>query len=140
MGDDPFNLQRFVDAQNPVYESVCAELRAGAKRSHWIWFIFPQIQGLGTSAMSRMFAISSADEARAYLDHRILGARLQECTQLILGIENSSLNQIFGSPDDMKFISSMTLFASVSAPGSIFSNAIDRYSPAGPDAATLERL
>src|ERR1051326_7646632 len=110
---DPFNLQRFVKAQDPVFDQVCAELRAGRKRSHWIWFIFPQIRGLGHSAISAAFAISSQQEAEAYLNHAILGTRLRDCTRLVNLAEGRAIDQIFGFPDDMKFRSSMTLFAEV---------------------------
>jgi len=105
-----FDLQRFIDAQNTIYAQVCAELRAGRKHSHWMWFIFPQIEGLGHSAMAHRYAIASLAEARAYLAHAQLGARLRECTQLVAAIEDSSIDDIFGSPDNMKFHSSMTLF------------------------------
>src|SRR5579872_261335 len=113
---DPFNLQRFVNAQNPIYAGVCAELRSGRKRGHWIWFIFPQLRGLGSSAMAVAFGITSAQEAMAYVDHPVLGPRLTECTRLVNLVEGCAINQIFGHPDDLKFRSSMTLFASV-APG-----------------------
>jgi uncharacterized protein (DUF1810 family) len=106
--DDPFDLRRFVEAQNAVYEEVCAELRAGRKETHWMWFIFPQIQGLGRSPTAVRFAISSRDEAVAYGAHKILGARLRECTALVNAVEGRSVSQIFGFPDDLKFHSSMT--------------------------------
>jgi uncharacterized protein (DUF1810 family) len=105
---DPFELQRFVDAQAPVYAEVMSELRNGRKRSHWMWFIFPQIAGLGHSAMARRYAIASHDEAVAYLAHPILGPRLRECTQVVCNIQGRSIEQILGSPDDIKFRSSMT--------------------------------
>src|SRR5215813_7094342 len=108
--DDPFDLQRFVTAQAPLYERVCAELRAGRKRSHWMWFIFPQIQGLGSSAMAQRYAITSLAEAAAYLDHPVLGPRLRECTGLVNAVDGRSAHEIFGSPDDMKFHSAITLF------------------------------
>src|ERR1700761_3711440 len=108
---DPFNLQRFLDAQAPVYDQVRRELEAGRKRSHWMWFIFPQILGLGQSAISVRFAIASLDEARAYLAHSVLGARLRECAVLTLAFEGATARAIFGSIDEMKFHSSMTLFA-----------------------------
>ena len=108
---DRFDLQRFVEAQAGVYERVCAELRAGEKRSHWMWFIFPQIKGLGSSPMAVRFAISGLEEARAYLDHAVLGPRLRECTGIVVGVEKRAVGDIFGYPDDMKFHSSMTLFA-----------------------------
>src|ERR1700753_2225748 len=104
-------LDRFVDAQDGGYERALGELRAGRKTSHWMWFVFPQIKGLGFSAMARRYAIASLEEARAYLDHPILGDRLRDCTELVLLHRDSSARQIFGSPDDLKFHSSMTLFA-----------------------------
>src|SRR2546425_8541472 len=109
--NDPYNLQRFVDAQEPFYEEVCRELREGYKRSHWMWFIFPQIKGLGHSPMANKFAISSLQEAEAYLNHPILGPRLRECSRLVTLLEGRSIDQIFGSTDSLKFRSSMTLFA-----------------------------
>jgi uncharacterized protein (DUF1810 family) len=108
---DRFDLQRFVDAQAPVYDTVLDELRNGRKRSHWIWFIFPQLQGLGRSPTAVRFGIASLAEARAYLAHRLLGSRLRECTRLVAGIEGKSAHDLFGWPDDMKVRSSMTLFA-----------------------------
>src|SRR5438552_788440 len=109
-----YDLQRFVEAQDPVYEQVCAELRRGKKTSHWMWFVFPQLSGLGTSAMSRRYAISSVEEAAAYLRHPILGPRLIECAELVLQVSGKTANEIFGSPDDLKFRSSMSLFARAS--------------------------
>jgi uncharacterized protein (DUF1810 family) len=123
--NDP--LQRFVDAQNPVFEQVCAELREGRKQTHWMWFIFPQIKGLGTSPMAIEFAISSRQEAEAYLKHSVLGPRLRECTRLVNQVERRSVNQIFGYPDDLKFRSSMTLFASTSCENAIFKDALQKY-------------
>jgi len=136
---DPFRLQRFVEAQDPVYAQVRAELRAGRKRSHWMWFVFPQIRGLGHSPMAQRFAISSRAEASAYLAHPVLGARLRECTGLVLAIENGDIRAIFGHPDDLKFHSSMTLFSEVGEGETIFPRALVRYFD-GPDRATLERL
>ncbi len=107
---EPFDLQRFVEAQAPVFERVCAELEAGRKESHWMWFVFPQIEGLGRSPTAQRFAISGRDEAEAYLRHAVLGPRLRRCTELVNGVEGRSAHQIFGAPDDMKFHSSMTLF------------------------------
>ncbi len=112
---DPHDLQRFVDAQNPVFDQVLSELQAGHKRSHWMWFIFPQIRGLGASPMANRYAISSIAEARAYLGHPILGPRLRECTRLVTEIEGRTIAEIFGYPDDLKFRSSMTLFAHATA-------------------------
>lgn len=125
--DDSFNLQRFIQAQDPVFKRVQAELNAGHKRSHWMWFIFPQLSGLGGSEMSRHFAIRSKEEAAAYLNHPLLGSRLRTCTQLVLNIENSSIAGIFGHPDDLKFHSSMTLFAQVAGTNSDFHRALDQY-------------
>ena len=124
---DPYDLQRFVDAQNPVFDQVLAELRAGRKRSHWIWFIFPQIRGLGASPMANRYAISSIEEARAYLDHPILGPRLRECTRLVTEIEGRTIAEIFGYPDDLKFRSSMTLFAHATPDNEVFTDAIAKY-------------
>src|SRR5882724_5032291 len=109
--DDPYDLQRFVDAQNPVYDRVRAELRSGRKQTHWMWFIFPQIAGLGHSAMAQRYAISSLQEAQAYLDHAILGSRLRDCTGLVTRVEGRTAREILGPPDDMKFRSCLTLFA-----------------------------
>jgi uncharacterized protein (DUF1810 family) len=137
---DPHHLQRFVDAQAPVYNHVCSELRKGDKRGHWIWFIFPQIQGLAYSATAARFAISSREEAVAYLDHPILGPRLRECTRLVTLVEGRSLDQIFGYPDDLKFRSSMTLFAQVTADNRIFLEALEKYCGGEFDRLTLDRL
>jgi uncharacterized protein (DUF1810 family) len=138
--EDPFDLQRFVEAQRAVYERARDELAAGRKRSHWMWFIFPQIEGLGSSVMSRRFAIASREEAGAYLTHPLLGRRLRECTQLVTGIEGHSIHEIFGSPDDMKFQSSMTLFSEVTDDNADFRAALEKYFAGKPDAATLARL
>jgi uncharacterized protein (DUF1810 family) len=136
---DPFDLGRFVSAQKPVYPEVIRELSAGFKQSHWMWFIFPQIAGLGFSAMSKRYAISSRAEAMAYLAHQVLGSRLRECTQLMLDAKGLSARQILGAPDDLKFHSSMTLFAAVSNEPA-FAEAITRYFAGVPDQATLEIL
>lgn len=125
--DDPYDLQRFVDAQHAVYETVLAELRQGEKRSHWMWFVFPQIAGLGHSAMSKKFSIKSLDEARAYLRHPILGPRLIECTTLVNEIEGRTLHDIFGYPDDLKFRSCVTLFAQAAPSIPIFQQALQKY-------------
>lgn len=138
--NDPFNLQRFVDAQQPVYARVCNELAAGKKRSHWMWFVFPQIQGLGHSDMARKFAIMSIDEARAYLEHPILGARLRECCRLVENVQGRSVDDIFGYPDNLKFHSSLTLFAQASADSHIFAGCLQKYFDGKPDAATLHRI
>jgi len=126
-GKDEYQLERFVRAQEPIYPQVLAELRAGRKRTHWIWFIFPQIAGLGSSPTSRHFAIQSAAEARACLAHPILGPRLEECVAALLVGQAVSALSVFGQPDTQKFQSSLTLFAGVSAPGSIFEQALDRF-------------
>jgi uncharacterized protein (DUF1810 family) len=138
--DDPFDLQRFVAAQAPVYDGVCAELSAGRKRSHWMWFIFPQIRGLGSSAMAQRYAIASLAEAAAYLDHQVLGARLRACTGLVNAVDGRSVHEIFGSPDDMKFHSSMTLFLRASPEDASFRTALDKYFSGKLDQATIERL
>lgn len=124
---DPFNLQRFLQAQEPVYDRVQTELNNGHKRSHWMWFIFPQFAGLGGSEMSRRYAIRSREEALAYLEHPLLGARLRTCTQEVLNIRERSVAGIFGHPDDLKFHSSMTLFAQVAAADSLFQQALNQY-------------
>ncbi len=137
---DPYDLQRFVDAQNPVYDKVRAELRDGSKRSHWMWFIFPQIMGLGSSPLARRFAISSLSEATAFLEHPILGRRLAECTMLVNRVEGRPIGQIFGSPDDLKFRSSMTLFAHATPDNRVFLDALQKYFKGEFDPATLSRL
>ena len=138
--DDPYNLQRFVDAQRPVYEQVRSELREGRKSSHWMWFVFPQIEGLGSSALARRFAISCLDEAEAYLKHPLLGPRLRECTQLVNFVEGATIDRILGYPDDLKFRSSMTLFAKATSDNRVFNEALSKYFGGEPDQATLERL
>jgi uncharacterized protein (DUF1810 family) len=138
--DDPYDLQRFVDAQAPAYQRVLAELRSGRKASHWMWFIFPQIKGLGASPMAQKFAIASRAETQAYLDHPILGARLRECTRLVTAIRDRSIEEILGYPDDLKFRSSMTLFAAVAADTKDFTDALDKFYGGKADPATLERL
>ncbi len=137
---DPFDLQRFVDAQASIYAQVCAELRDGRKQSHWMWFIFPQIEGLGHSEMARRFAISSRDEAVAYLAHPVLGPRLRECTSLVNRIEGRTAREILGSPDDLKFRSSMTLFAAATPDNEVFKEALQKYFEGVGDPATLERI
>jgi uncharacterized protein (DUF1810 family) len=138
--NDPHNLKRFVDAQDPGYERVCTELRNGQKEGHWMWFIFPQLRGLGHSQMATTFGISSRQEAEAYLRHPILGPRLSECTRLVNTVEGRSINQIFGSPDDLKFRSSMSLFASVAPENQIFRDALQKYFGGELDPLTLQRL
>ncbi len=138
--NDLYNLQRFVDAQSQVFENVCAELREGFKSGHWMWFIFPQIEGLGSSNLARQFAISSRDEAEAYLIHPILGPRLRHCTRLISLVEGRSIDKIFGYPDDLKFHSSMTLFANATSDNQVFKDALHKYFGDEQDRLTLERL
>jgi uncharacterized protein (DUF1810 family) len=138
--NDPFDLQRFVVAQSPVYEQVCSELRGGRKSSHWIWFIFPQIEGLGSSPTARKFAISSRAEAEAYLKHPILGPRLIACTRLVTLVEGRSINQILGYPDDLKFRSCMTLFTHAISDNQVFKDALQKYFDGKFDPSTLERL
>lgn len=137
---DPYNLQRFVDAQAPVFEQVCDELRKGEKNSHWMWFIFPQIKGLGHSPLANEYAISSREEAVAYLAHPLLGPRLIKCTQLVNQVERRPIHEIFGSPDDMKFRSSMTLFAHAASDSRVFMDALGKYFGGEFDRLTLERL
>jgi uncharacterized protein (DUF1810 family) len=146
--NDPFDLERFVEAQAgtcvlpkaSIYETACDELHHGRKRSHWMWFVFPQMQGLGSSPMSQRFGIGSLDEARAYLAHPVLGPRLMEVTRLMLVARGGSLRDILGSPDDMKFRSSMTLFAQTAGAGSIYAEALDKLCEGKPDERTLARL
>ena len=136
---DPYDLQRFVDAQDSVYANVVRELAAGSKRSHWMWFIFPQIAGLGFSAMARRFAIGSRAEALAFLAHDVLGSRLIECTGLVMSVTGKTIHDILGSPDDLKFRSSMTLFAAVSD-NPLFTDALAKYFAGAKDQATLDGL
>ncbi|WP_119302239.1 DUF1810 domain-containing protein [Dongia deserti] len=138
--DDPYDLQRFVDAQNPVYDRVRGELRNGRKQSHWMWFIFPQIAGLGRSAMAQRYAISSLDEAEAYLKHPTLGPRLRECTRLVMLVERRSAHQILGSPDDMKFHSCLTLFAHAAPEDPLFRDALEKYFGGEEDSLTIAKL
>ena len=135
--DDPYNLRRFVEAQDPIYEAVLEELRSGLKTGHWMWFVFPQIAGLGFSSMARRFEIASVEEAGAYLEHPILGPRLRECTRLVSNIEGRTVRQIFGQPDDLKFRSSMTLFAKVARDDQIFEAALAKYGGGEHDPLTL---
>lgn len=136
----PFDLDHFVTAQAPVMDAMRRELAAGRKTSHWMWFVFPQIAGLGRSEMAQCYAIVSRDEAISYLAHPILGPRLVQCTALVLGVEGRSAHDIFGSPDDMKFNSSLTLFDAVSPADNIFSSALAKYFGGTRDAATLKLL
>ncbi|MGF7178672.1 uncharacterized protein (DUF1810 family) [Tunturiibacter psychrotolerans] len=140
-------MQRFLEAQAGVYEHACAELRAGRKRSHWMWFVFPQIHGLGSSPMAVRYAISSLDEARAYLEHVVLGPRLRESAGIVVGVQGKTAGEIFGSPDDMKFHSSMTLFAKAAAPlakaaegSGVFEEALAKYFGGAMDQGTIRRI
>jgi len=139
---DPYRLERFVVAQNRggTYERATAELRAGRKLSHWMWFVFPQIEGLGLSAMAREFAISSLAEARAYLDHPVLGSRLAECTRILAAFHGKSAAEIFGDIDAVKLRSSMTLFIAAAPDGPAFGEVLAKYFGGEPDKATLARL
>lgn len=136
---DPFELKRFLRAQDPVFRDVLGELARGRKQSHWMWFVFPQLAGLGFSAMSQRYAIGSRAEAEAYLAHRVLGPRLIECTRLVLAVDGQTINAILGAPDDSKFRSSMTLFGAVSGEP-VFAEALAKYFAGQPDGATLEIL
>ena len=138
--DDQFDLQRFVDAQAAIYPQALAEIRAGRKQSHWMWFIFPQIDGLGTSPTARRYAIKSKAEAAAYLAHPLLGARIVECAEAALAVDGRSATEIFGVPDDMKLRSSATLFAAAAAPGSVFQRVVDKYFAGEWDQRTLQLL
>jgi uncharacterized protein (DUF1810 family) len=138
--EDPFNLRRFTSAQHGVYGRALAELKKGEKRSHWMWFIFPQVDGLGCSTTTKHYAIKSVEEARQYLGHPVLGPRLVECTEAVLAIEGRAAFEIFAPPDDMKLRSSMTLFASVAEAPSVFGRVLDKYFEGGPDAKTLHAL
>ena len=138
--DDPYNLRRFVEAQEPVYAQVCSELRQGRKTSHWMWFIFPQIRGLGSSETARYFAIANRQEATAYAAHPVLGTRLRECTGLVLQVDDKSVEQIFGYPDNLKFHSSMTLFAGTAEDNQVFLDALKKYFSGALDPQTLSRL
>ena len=135
-----YDLERFVDAQNLVYARVLSELRAGLKQGHWMWFIFPQIEGLGDSAMAQRYAIASLQEATSYLNHPVLGSRLRECTRLVNAVPDKSIESILGRPDNMKFHSSMTLFAQASDENQEFVSAIQKYFSGRFDQATMERL
>ena len=139
-GDVDYDLHRFIEAQNGIYEQALAELKAGRKRSHWMWFIFPQIAGLGTSSMAEKYAIRSVEEATAYLSDPILGSRLLRCVEAILSVSDRSAHDIMGSPDDLKLRSSMTLFAAVSDHGSPFHKAIDHFYDGKFDGRTISIL
>jgi uncharacterized protein (DUF1810 family) len=140
MNGDHFHLERFVEAQQDVYEAVRSELRAGQKLGHWMWFIFPQIRGLGHSDASQFYAISGLDEAVAFLDHPILGGRLRDCTALANAIRSSSAKEVFGRPDNLKFRSSMTLFAHAKSDNAVFLQALEKYFESAFDPLTLQRL
>ena len=139
-GGDPFDLERFVDAQRGVFDVACAELRGGRKTGHWMWFIFPQIAGLGLSAMSQRYAIGSLEEARAYLRHSILGLRLREICGIVLAVEGRTALEVFGSPDDWKLRSSMTLFAHASEENAEFAAVLAKYFGGEWDQKTLELM
>ena len=138
--EDPFDLDRFLNVQYTDYEIALSELRNGHKLSHWMWYIFPQIDGLGFSATTKRYSIKSRKEAEAYLTHPILGARLQECAEAVLAVEGRSIAQILGSPDDLKLQSCATLFDSVSAPGSVFDRILEKYYDGKRDTKTMQIL
>jgi uncharacterized protein (DUF1810 family) len=137
---DPFGLRRFVDAQATVYDTVVGELRSGRKRSHWMWFVFPQLRGLGSSPTAVRFSISSIDEARAYIAHELLGPRLRECAGLVTAIDGRSATDVFGRPDDLKLRSSMTLFARAADDNADFVAVLEKYFGGEEDPATVSRL
>ncbi len=137
---DPYDLSRFVAAQDPVYAQAQTELTLGRKRSHWMWFVFPQVEGLGASAMAQRYAIHSLEEAAAYLAHPILGPRLKECVALVNKVEGASAREIFGHPDDLKFRSSMTLFAAAAPEESLFAQALEKYYAGAPDPFTRGKI
>ena len=139
-GADPHDLERFVEAQESSIDVVKRELRSGRKRSHWMWFVFPQIAGLGRSETAKRYAIEDLEEAEAYLAHPLLGSRLRECTGLVVDIDGRTANEIFGSPDDLKFQSSMTLFEAAADDTSVFGDALDQYYDGDRDLDTLTRL
>lgn len=139
MSGDPFDLARFVSAQAGVFDAALEELRAGRKRTHWMWFVFPQLRGLGRSSMAQCYGISSLDEATAYVLHPVLGPRLESATATVLASPAPNLNTLFGSPDDLKFCSSMTLFA-VAQPDGPYQAALDRWCDGDPDHRTVELL
>jgi uncharacterized protein (DUF1810 family) len=141
------DLERFVESQAGIYEQACAELRAGRKRSHWMWFVFPQIRGLGSSEMAVRYAISGLEEAKAYLEHPILGPRLRECAGIVVGVQGRTVEEVFGYPDDLKFHSSMTLFAKAAAVSArvnegdgVFQQALEKYFGGAMDSGTLTRI
>jgi uncharacterized protein (DUF1810 family) len=137
---DPFDLERFIIAQDPIYDRVLQELRTGRKASHWMWYVFPQLRGLGWTPTARRYGIASLDEARAYLGHPILGPRLLECVGLVLALEGRTAGQIFGYPDELKFRSCLTLFGAAAPEVEVLPAALARYYRGEPDRLTLERL
>ncbi len=138
--NDPYDLQRFVDAQERIYDTAIGELTEGRKRSHWMWFVFPQLRGLGSSPTAVRFGISSADEARAYLSHALLGSRLRECARLVAAIDGRSAGEVFGSPDDLKLRSSMTLFARATNDNADFVSVLEKFYDGEEDPATVALL
>lgn len=138
--DVPHDLDRYIQAQAGTYTTALAEITAGAKRSHWMWFILPQLAGLGTSPTARRYALADADEARAYLDHSVLGARLRACVAAALAVPDRSAHAIFGSPDDLKFRSCLTLFQHIAPEEPLFGRALDRFFDGRPDPRTLDLL
>src|SRR5262249_45290911 len=138
--DDPYNLSRFLEAQQDDYKQALSEIRSGQKQTHWMWYIFPQIDGLAGSSTSKYYSIKSIDEAKAYLEHPVLGPRLLECVEAVVGVEGRSATEIFGSPDDLKLRSCATLFACVSPPGSVFDRLLGKYYGGGRDNKTLHLL
>ncbi|HEX8235582.1 MAG TPA: DUF1810 domain-containing protein [Abditibacteriaceae bacterium] len=139
-GSDLYNLSRFLRAQANDYDQALSEIRSGRKRTHWMWYIFPQLAGLGSSSTAQHYAITSADEARAYVNHPVLGPRLRECVEAVLQVEGRSAAEIFGSPDDLKLKSCASLFACVSPPGSVFERLLAKYYQGEPDGKTLKLL
>ena len=137
--DEPFNLNRFINAQEGVYDRVLAELKNGRKRSHWMWYVFPQLEGLGQSSTSKYYALHSREEALAYLNHPILGSRLIECANTVLAVKGRTVSEIFGYPDDLKLKSSMTLFSCV-ASNPVFVRLLDKYFQGERDVRTLQLL
>ncbi len=137
---DPYNLQRFVDAQKTVYDQALRELRAGSKASHWMWFVFPQIAGLGRSPTAVFYAIGSLDEAKAYVAHSVLGPRLRECAKTVFETQGKTARQIFGAVDEMKFCSSMTLFMKAAPEEPLFGECLRKFFAGRPDLATLDKL
>jgi uncharacterized protein (DUF1810 family) len=138
--DDPYNLTRFVRGQQDDYERALTEIKKGQKRTHWMWYVFPQFDGLAFSSTSKYYAIKSVEEAKAYLEHPIIGPRLRACAEAAVGVEGRSATEIFGSPDDLKLQSSATLFASVSPPGSVFDHVLEKYFGGARDERTLQLL